>query len=357
MEKICVIFGGKSPEHDVSIISGMQCAKYLQNKYDVKKIYLGLDNKFYDATGIDDISYFSDKKNLKLKPLIFYDGLNKKSLGLKKICDIKCVVNCCHGGVGENGCLAGFFSTLGIPFTSASSLAGGITMDKSLTKQLVADIVKVVDGIKVTKQNYVEAVEDIESNFPENIIVKPNALGSSIGVKVCNKSNFKSQIEAIFELNDDALVEEKIEPMIELNQACYKKGDKLIISAIEQPLSKQDFLTFDEKYRHNSKTKVKDRIIPAQIDKDLENQINIATQKIYSKLNLNGVVRIDYMYNTKAKILYFNEVNTVPGSLAFYLFEPIGIDYISLIEDMIDNATQPKKYSYFDTKILTKKLL
>ena len=168
MEKICVIFGGKSPEHDVSIISGMQCAKYLQNKF---------DNKFYDATSIDDISYFSDKKNLKLRSLIFYDGLNKKSLGLKKICDIKCVVNCCHGGVGENGCLAGFFSTLGIPFTSASSLEGGITMDKSLTKQLVADIVKVVDGIKVTKPQLYRGSGRYRKQFPRKYYCQTKCTG------------------------------------------------------------------------------------------------------------------------------------------------------------------------------------
>ncbi len=357
MKKICVVFGGQSPEHDVSIITGMQCAKFLQAKYDIEKVYLGLDNKFYLATDIDDLTQFSNKQNLKLKPVIFADGLYKLGFGLKKICDVSCVVNCCHGGVGENGALAGFFEAVGVKQTTASCLACGIAMDKSLTKELVSKICATAKGVKIDKQNFKAMTEYVIENFNSKFIVKPNALGSSIGVKVCDKTDFKDQIEAIFELNDDALVEEKIEPMIELNQACYKKGDQLVLSAIEQPLSHADFLTFDEKYRHESKTKMKDRIIPAKIDKSLEEQIKTTTTLIYEKLYMNGVVRIDYMFNLETKTLYFNEINTIPGSLAFYLFEPIGIDYISLIEDLIANATTPKKYSYFDTKILTKKLL
>lgn len=356
MEKICVVFGGQSPEHDISIITGMQCAKFLQSKFDVEKVYLGLDNKFYYATDVDDLTFFANKSAIKLKPVLFCNGLHKKGISYKKVCDIKCVVNCCHGGVGENGALAGFFETVGIPYTSTSSLTAGITMDKNLTKQLVENVIT-AKGVFVSKENYLKAVEQIKTEFADHLIVKPNALGSSIGVKACTKQDFENQIFAIFEMNDNALVEEKIEPMIELNQACYKKGSDLILSAIEQPISKQEFLTFDEKYCHNGKSKAKDRIIPAQISKAVEEQICNTTKNIYSQLNLNGVVRIDYMFNTNTKTLYFNEVNTIPGSLAFYLFEPLGIDYITLIEDLVANATQPKKYSYFDTNILTKKLL
>ena len=357
MEKICIIFGGNSPEHDISIITGMQCANYLQTKYEIEKIYIGLDNKFYYATPVTDLGYFADKQNIKLKPVMFFNGLSKKGIVWQKVCDIKCVVNCCHGGVGENGNLAGFFESLSIPFTSASTISSAIAMDKQLTKTLVKGIIKTAKGVEVNKENFEQSSIKIEKDFGSHFIVKPNALGSSIGVKVCTKDDYKAQIEAIFEMNDSALVEEKIEPMIELNQACYKKGEELILSAIEQPLSREEFLTFDEKFVHEGKTKVKDRLIPAPIDKKLSNKITSTTTEIYKHVRMNGVVRIDYMFNTETKELYFNEINTVPGSLAFYLFEPIGIDYITLLEDMIENCTHTKKYSYFDTKILTKKLL
>lgn len=358
MKKICVVFGGESPEHDVSIITGMQCAKFLQAKYKVESIYLGLDNNFYLATGITDPAYFANKSVINLKPVIFYNNsLYKKTIVFKKICQVDCVVNCCHGGAGENGNLAGFFDMLNIPYTSASALSSAIAMDKNLTKQLVSEIVPVVRGVKVDKSNFELMTKKIKEEFAGDLIVKPNALGSSIGVKACTVEDFEQNIKIIFELNDSALVEEKIQPMIELNQACYKKDGSIVLSAIEQPISEQPFLTFDEKYKHESKTKAKDRIIPAKISAKLAKQISDFSLAIYNKLDMNGVVRIDYIFNTNTKTLYFNEINTIPGSLAFYLFEPVGVDYISLIEDLIANASRSKKYSYFDTEILTKKLL
>lgn len=358
MKKLCVIFGGNSPEHDISVITGMQLAKNLKEKYEVEKIYLGLDNKFYLATKIEDLAYFNNKSAVKLKSLVITDGaLYVKGFKLKKVCDISCVINCCHGGVGENGDLAGFFAVKNLPHTSACALSAHIAMDKSLTKELVKGVAPVVEGFKVNANNFEEMCEKIDVELGENIIVKPNSMGSSIGVKACTKADYKQQILAIFEMGDEALVENRIAPIMELNQACFKTKDGLMLSAIENPISKSSFLTFDEKYNHNSKEKGQDRIIPAQISADLENLIISHTSSIYNKLNMNGVVRIDYIYNPTTNTLYFNEINTIPGSMAFYLYEPLGIDYISLIEHLVNNPTTNKKTSYFNSSILTKKLL
>ena len=124
----------------------------------------------------------------------------------------------------------------------------------------------------------------------------------------------------------------------------------------ENPISKNDFLTFNDKYLNNAKQKGGDRIIPAKIDTELKNKICAYTKAIYTKLNLNGVVRIDYIFDNSTQTLYFNEVNTIPGSMAFYLYEPVGIDYITLIEKQIQNAQEIKKYSYFKTDVLNKKI-
>ena len=130
---------------------------------------------------------------------------------------------------------------------------------------------------------------------------------------------------------------------------------ELILSAIENPISKSAFLTFDEKYTA-PKTKGQDRIIPAKISAKLKKQICEYTKRIYTALNMNGVVRIDYIYDKSSAKLYFNEINTIPGSMAFYLYEDLGIDYISLIEKLITNATQPQKFAYFKTDVLNKKI-
>lgn len=356
MKKVCVIFGGASVEHDISIITGMQLAKNLKGKMDVEKIYLGLDNKFYLATKINDLSLFENKQSLKLKELIFAGSkLYVKGMFLKKYCDIDCVINCCHGGIGEKGELAGFFAVNNVNFTSANSLAAYIAMDKNLAKELVEKYVPTIKGVKVTKDNFEKCVDLIKKNYSNNLIVKPNSLGSSIGVKSCTKENFELQIMAIFEMNDDALVEERVVDLIEYNQACFIDNGELVLSSIEQPLTKSDFLTFEDKYKTPSKGKGRDRIIPAKISKTLEKKINNYTKQIYTTLNMNGVVRIDYIFDKANNKIYFNEVNTIPGSMSFYLYEPKGIDYITLIEKLIKNAKNTQKFAYFDTKILKNK--
>ena len=355
MKKLCVIFGGESSEHDISIITGMQLAKNFYTE-DLEKIYFGLDNKFYLATKLHDLKFFEDKEKIKLTEIIFHSGaVYKKGITLKKLFDVECVINCCHGGVGENGDLAGFFQVNKIKCTSANSLASHIAMDKTLAKQLVGDIVPTVKGVKVTKSNYDEITRQIDESFSFDLIVKPNSLGSSIGVKACNTENYKEQIEAIFEMGDDVLVEERVIEIEEYNQACFKSKDGLVLSAIEHPISKHEFLTFEDKYKTKSKTKGSDREIPANIIPELEEQIIDHTSKIYEKLNMNGVVRIDYIFDKSTNTLYFNEINTIPGSMAFYLYEPLGIDYITLVENLIENADDVKKFAYFNTNILNGK--
>lgn len=356
MKKLCVIFGGQSSEHDISIITAMQLCKNLKDCYAIEKVYIGLNNKFYNATKISDVSYFNNKNSINLKEVYFFNNsLFQKGVINKKICEVECVVNCCHGGVGENGDLFGYFSTLGICCTSANSLSAHIAMDKSLAKELVNSIVPTVKGYKITKSNLSKAKHKILKNLNNELIVKPNSLGSSIGVKVCTKQNFSEQVNAIFEMNDDALIENRIVNIKEYNQACFRTKDGLVLSAIEQPLTKSEFLTFEDKYAMPSKTKGKDRILPAEISPELENLIINYTSEIYNKLNMNGIVRIDYIFDEKSNKLYFNEINTIPGSMAFYLFEPVGIDYISLISQLVENVSSVKSFTYFDSQILKDK--
>ena len=354
MKKICVVFGGKSCEHDVSIITGMQLAKTY--KRGIEKIYLGLDNKFYLATKINSLKSFSNKQKINLKEVYFLQSaVYEKGFINKKLFDVDCVINCCHGGVGENGDLKAFFNLNKIKCSSTNVISAHITMDKDLTKKLVSEVVRTVKGLQVFESDFNLKCGQIDSTFSNNLIVKPNGLGSSIGVKVCDKNNYKQQIEAIFKMNDSALVEERIVDIVEYNQACMIDRGELLLSAIEQPTIKSDFLSFDDKYNSQSKGKGGDRIIPAKVPLKLEQEINELTKKIYSHLNLEGVVRIDYIYDKKSKKLYFNEVNTVPGSMAFYLYEAVGIDYLTLIDKIICNTKECGDYEYFETDILQNK--
>lgn len=355
MKKLCVIFGGASCEHDISIITGMQLSKNLKTK-NIEKIYISLENKFFLASKIDDLQTFSKKNLLKLKEVFFYNGaVYSKGMVCKKLFDVECVINCCHGGVGENGDLYAYLNLNGVRCSSANTMASKIAMNKCLCKTVVKDVVPIIKGLEITKQNFDVVINDINENFSNELIVKPNSLGSSIGVKACNKNNFLEQVQAIFELNDSALVEERVVNLVEYNQACFIDDGELILSAIEQPLTKSEFLTFEDKYQNVSKGKGTDRVIPAKINKKLEKQISDYTKLIYTKLNMSGVVRIDYILDLDSNQLYFNEINTIPGSMAFYLYEPIGIDYITLIEKIVKNAEEIKKFTYLDTQILQNK--
>ena len=355
MKKLCVIFGGSSSEHDISIITGMQLANNLKEK-NIEKIYLSLENKLFLASKIVDLQKFYKKNDLNLKEAYFYNGaVYTKGIVNKKLFDVECVINCCHGGVGENGDLSAYLNLNGVKCTSANSLASHIAINKSLTKKIVEENVPTVKGIEIAKNNLEEAIKIVEKDFSDELIVKPNSLGSSIGVRACNKGDFVEQINAIFEMGDNALVEERIVDLVEYNQACFKDGEEFVVSAIEQPLTKNSFLTFEDKYQNSSKGKGTDRIIPANISKKLQEKISNYTKQIYEKLNMSGVVRIDYIFDKSANTLYFNEINTIPGSMAFYLYEPIGIDYITLIEKIVKNAENVKKFAYFDTQILINK--
>ncbi len=357
MKKLCVLFGGQSSEHDVSIITGMQLAKAIEKKYKIEKIYLGLDNKFYLASDIEEVSYFYNKKSIKLKEINIFNGkicINHKFF--KKYIDIDCVINCCHGGVGENGDLAGFFEVQRVKYTSAGSLASHIAMDKFLAKKVVKDIVPTIEGVLVTKENFDEAITIINEILSVDLIVKPNSLGSSIGVKACSREDFKEQIDAIFEMGDNALVEKRVVNLYEYNQACIATRDGLITSCIERPITKSEILSFEDKYCNGEKSsKGNDRIIPADIDKNTQEKITDMTKKIYSALNMKGVVRIDYIMDRDSGEIYFNEINTVPGSMSFYLYEPLGIDYITLVEMLIDSPSDKSQYKYYETDILKDK--
>lgn len=352
MKKICVLFGGQSAEHDISIITGMQLANKIRDRKDIEIIYLGLDNCFYLATKIKNLDEFLDKKTLKLKKVTFFNGgICRIGKIVKKICEVECVINCCHGGAGENGDLAGFFELNRIRYTSAQTLPSAIAMNKSCAKMLVSGLARTLEGVNVTQDNYTDMVQYIDENMSNELIVKPNSLGSSIGVKVCDKSNYREQINAIFLMNDSALVERRVVNLVEYNQACIKTKEGLILSAIESPTLKSQILSFDDKYK-GAKGKGKDREIPAKIGRELEEKINNMTRKIYQSLGMNGVVRIDYIYDKDTGEIYFNEINTIPGSMAFYLFEPVGVDYISLVEMLIDNAEETKRFKYYDTNVL-----
>lgn len=352
--KIIVIFGGASVEHDVSILTGLQATSILSEEMEIFPVYLSLDNKFYLTDKKRPTDFFDKQKLIKnSEEITFFNGAiyKKKKDKLIKYKEFDYALNCCHGGVGENGQLKAYFDLNNVKCSSANTLASEICMNKFLTKIVLQNMdIPVVDGVLVTKENLQEKIEIINKKLKDNLIIKPNSLGSSIGVKKSNKNDLKNDIVNALQLDREILVENCVENMVELNCGAYKKGEEIVLGEIEKVGNKIDVLSFDDKYCSKNST----REIPAKIDKDVEEKICEITKKVYNELNLSGVIRIDFMLEVKSKKLYLNEINTTPGSMAYYLFQGKGITYSMMCEDLFKSVTEEKKQTYFESQILSK---
>ena len=349
MKNLFIIFGGASVEHDVSIVTALQTYGNLKDKYKLGLLYCTKDNLMYlvDKTAPAD---YIDKELLLKKATqvaIFNKGLYKVcGKKLKFVCGIDCIINCCHGGVGEDGTLKAVMDFNSVAMTSASAISSGVCMDKEYAKLVAQSLdIPIVEYLVVDK--YSRSVDNVK-DLGESVIVKPCGLGSSIGVVKSDLEHLNENIDVVLHLDDKVLIEREISPLVEYNCAVVRDGDNIILSQIEQPVNKSDILSFEDKYISVDKT----RIIPADILKDKQDLIYSYTKRIYQHLNLNGVVRIDYLYDQNNDTIYLNEINTIPGSLAYYLFEGLGITYIKLMEILINNASTKPLQPYFSSTIL-----
>lgn len=352
MKKLIVIFGGAGVEHDVSIVTGLQAIDRLKNMWEIIPVYFSLDNKFYITKYLKPSDYKNKEIVKKCVEVAFFNGglYKVKNKKLKFLSNFDGVLNCCHGSVGENGTLFNYFAINKIKISSADGLSSGICMNKNFTKILLKSIdIPVVEGELVTGENYERKLTEIKKKPWGNFIVKPNDMGSSIGVVKSNKSNLKDNVEKVLHISSEVLIENCVENLVELNCAIMRNGNDLCVSQIEK-VGTNKVLSFENKY---CDTEIK-REIPAVIDDKTKDLIYEYSIKAYSFLKLNGVVRIDYLFNQKTKELFLNEINTVPGSLAYYLFEGLGIDYTMLVETLLENSVDTKKQTYFESDILSK---
>lgn len=340
--KVALIFGGNSVESEVSVITAVQAYNHLDDKkYLVEPVYV-YEGDFYvgDIKSIKDFAPFIPSKH---KKVILYKGgfytfdRNK----LKPFFKPDVVLNCCHGGEGENGVLQGVFEFCDLPHTSPPVLPSAVCMDKAVSKVLFEkDLLNVTKHIVFSKSEYLtdknQVLSQAESlGYP--LIVKPACLGSSIGITPAwSGKDLENGVEIAFAFDDKVVVEVMLVDFVEVNCAVYRGKNGVVVSETEQPLSINGFLSFDDKYS-SGKMSGGGHVIPADVG-DLNAKIKELTRKIYDKFELDGVVRIDYLVDKNKNKIYVNEINTVPGSLAYYLFEKDGITYSTLLDEIIDYA-------------------
>ena len=348
---IAVFFGGESCEHDISIITGEQLISKMNDYlYNIIPIYIDRNGLWWTGEGLKDLDYFSNKDLVKDKlkrcTLLFGDKDLYVLKGKKyiKLSSIDVAIVCMHGRRGEDGCLSGVLEMCKIPYTTSSLCASSLCMDKGVFKYCAKGLgVNVVDGFCVLKDEVVLNFDDVLARvkgkilFP--VIIKPCRQGSSIGIEVCkSEDSFRQCLMNSLKYDDKVLIEKYVDVFKEVNVAVmYDKGE-YVVSNTETPIKNDEILSFDDKYRKNPAgfDGIR-RKIPADIPNSQAVEVVDLAVLVYKALDMFGIVRFDFIVSGLGEV-YLNEVNTIPGSMANYLFDKTKYPYASLIEMMISNA-------------------
>ena len=376
-KKVFVFFGGKSFEHDVSILTGIDvCMSMDSTKYDVYPVYIDINNKWWFGEELLDKGNYplNDYVKQDLTRVQFVIKDNKGFLesekanifGMRKRFDFDIAFLAFHGDYGETGFFQGLCETANVPYTGCDAKASAVFMDKSLTKRIAKSL-----GIPVLKEQVIKKpagndffdIEDLASQIklPLPLIVKPNSLGSSVGVKKANNNDeLYAAILSIFALGDDVLLEPFVENLEEYNISVSRAFGETKTSVIERPKKKNDeLLSFNEKYRAGgSKGKMGSKFGGAKTagasamlsmtrdfnpkeltENDIKNIQNWA-KALFDEVGGNGDPRIDFLCNSKTRELFLCEVNPLPGSFAYYLWEASdpAVSYTELLTALLDEA-------------------
>ena len=367
-KKIAVFFGGKSVEHEISIITAIQAMENIdRNKYDVVPIYVSKENKLYTNIDFLEIKAFHDlnkvinqnneiyleKKGNKVLIKKTYNNVFKKNV----LSEIDLFFLIVHGQNVEDGTLTGFLKMYDLPIVGPSVLAGAIGQDKAVMKDILQ--VNEIPQVKYLKFNdnddYDVINEKIKQKLNYPVILKPANLGSSVGIEVCrNEYELENKLNEVFSYDKKIVIEEFLEKFREMNISLYGNYKKINVSCIEEVKKNDEILSYDDKYLANGKKmggmENITKEIPANISEELKIKIENIAKKAYEVLNCNSLIRIDFMINGNQ--IYLNEINTIPGSLSYYLWENKNIAYRDLINDLIDNAIE----QYFDENKKTQSL-
>ena len=358
---IAVFYGCRSVEHEVSIISAVQAMRAInREKYDVTPVYVTKEGEMYTGDCLFSIEEYRNLHELfkKCDKVYFVRSGEKvvmkyENSGLfskKKERSIDVAFPVVHGTNCEDGTMQGYFEYLGIPYVGCDILSSAVGMDKAVFKDVVKRAgVPVLDSIEIRAREYTLNKEAINERLIKEIglplIVKPVNLGSSVGItKVSEEGKLDEAISLAISFSDKVLIEKAINNLREINCSVLGDADSCEASVCEEPFMNDEILSYEDKYLGNSKSGPSKgmaslgRKIPAELSDERANEIKELACKIFKCMGANGVVRIDFMIDKDTDTVYANEIYTIPGSLAFYLWEASGVKYSELLDRMIELA-------------------
>lgn len=375
MKTIGVFFGSRSPEHDVSILTGQLIISGLKKcGYNVIPVYIDKKGKWYSDARLASMKFFTQNPtDLDKKLEAFNIDFNKSSGKIVKqsgflkggaVLDI--AFPAFHGQNGEDGTFQGLCEMLNVPYVGCDVTSSALTMDKVLTKMIYkANNIPTVDFVyfnlnewRVNKNNVIQQIKSL--NWP--VIIKPARLGSSIGIsKAKNQKELEFAIEVALHYDEKVIVEKAIEDLMDVT-CCLIGNDSPIPSLLQESVFSSGFFSYEDKYLKGGGAQTGNAtqsiIIPARLDSKTTKEIQDAAIKAYQVIGCSGIARVDFLYDKKIKKWYANEVNTLPGTLYHHLWKKSGIPFEKLLEKLIgyaeDKYQKKKQITYtFNSNILT----
>ena len=385
--RVGVIFGGRSVEHEVSVISALQAMQNLDGaKYEATAIYLTKENDLYVGDNIGNIEAYKDipallKSSQRVIPVkenghYLLAAYPHRTFGMKPV-ELDVILPVVHGTNVEDGTLMGYLKTWGIPFAGCDVTAAAVGMDKYIMKTVFMDNdIPVLPCRRYTTKDYKDIdimISDIEDRLGYPVIIKPVNSGSSVGISVAHdRDGLVKSLDSAYTFANVILAEHAIMELQEINCSVLGDMDEAEASLCEEPYHSDEILSYEDKYMSGGKTSKTggaskgmasvSRTIPAPISDEMTEKIQNLAVRAFRCLGCNGVVRFDFMIDKSNGKLYLNEINTIPGSLSFYLWEPTGLSYGKLLDRLIDHAIKRRRDEdrvtfSFETNILNQSSL
>ncbi|MEX2478594.1 MAG: D-alanine--D-alanine ligase family protein [Gracilimonas sp.] len=356
-KNLIVAFGGVSPEHEVSVLTAIQAISALEeSSFNCIPLYVTKSGRWLTGENLLDLSNYKELSELESESVscafvkdetgrtLLKEQESKGLFSKPKSYPVHAVLCAFHGSEGENGAFQGVCEMMNVPYTGSGILGSSLGMDK-----VKAKLVAAASGIPVTKavnfyeSDWEEEQDDIitvAEDFDYPLIVKPASLGSSIGVAIANsREELINSVETAFRYDAHLLIEEAVNPLMEINCSVIGTPENCRPSVCEKPLGKTETLSFEDKYQSGGSgdkgMASADRVIPADISKELTKKIQDLSVKIFSALDASGLARLDFLVNANTEEVYFNEINTIPGSFSFYLWDKTDLPFDALLEELI----------------------
>lgn len=363
---VAVFFGGRSVEHEISVISALQAINaFDQDKYNVIPVYISKQGRWYTGANLLDLknyrnldSLVANAEEVFMRPEFGDYNLYKAHTGIfaKKnpvVAELHVAIPVLHGTNGEDGIFEGLLETIGIPFAGCNTLASANGMDKITMKMILrAEGIPVVDYVWFTDNEWNSGkdkiLDKIEATLGYPVIVKPANLGSSVGIgTAADRRELTERINNAEKFSQRLIVEHMVEQLKEINCSVLGDADDHQSSVCEEPIKSGKFLSYEDKYMGGTKTsqgmQASEKRIPADLPVEMSEKIREVAGDTFRVLSCHGVSRVDVMIDEKDNSVYVNEINTIPGSLSFYLWEASGITFTQLMDRLVALALKRKR--------------